>query len=111
MRRTIGSLSAVMVRDSLTPEGKVELCISAETPRQDGDSPFMSHEPIYGLSVAVGDGMSRRLAEAEMRYLATEVAGGFTGVYLAMYATGNGRPCQTPADFASFTYRPVLPEV
>lgn len=32
--------------------------------------------------------------------LATEAAGGFTGVYFALYATGNGRACAAPARFA-----------
>lgn len=45
------------------------------------------------------------LASGETRYLSTEVAGGFTGVYLAMYATGNGQPCATPAYFDWFEYK------
>jgi alpha-N-arabinofuranosidase len=45
------------------------------------------------------------LAEGETRYLSTEVASGFTGVYFAMYATGNGAPCAAPADFDWFEYR------
>jgi len=44
------------------------------------------------------------LGAGETRYLSTEVAGGFTGVYFAMYATGNGAPCQQPADFDWFDY-------
>lgn len=47
------------------------------------------------------------LCEGETRYLSTEVAGGFTGVYLAMYATGGGKPCGRPADFDWFEYRPT----
>jgi len=46
------------------------------------------------------------LGEGETRYLSTEVAGGFTGVYLAMYATGNGAPCRNPVDFDGFGYLP-----
>jgi xylan 1,4-beta-xylosidase len=46
------------------------------------------------------------LGEGETRYLSTEVAGGFTGVYFAMYSTGNGVPCARPADFDWFDYRP-----
>jgi len=45
------------------------------------------------------------LGEGETRYLSTEVASGFTGVYLAMYASGNGAPCKHPADFDWFDYR------
>jgi alpha-N-arabinofuranosidase len=35
------------------------------------------------------------------------MAGGFTGVYLAMYASGNGAPCTAPADFDWFDYQPA----
>jgi alpha-N-arabinofuranosidase len=72
VRRRIGSLQAI-VADEPCPEGPVELAIHAEPER-------------YRFAL---DG--RMLADGETRYLATEVAGGFTGVYLAMYATGNGR--------------------
>ena len=49
----------------------------------------------------------RPLGSGETRYLSTEVAGGFTGVYAAMYATGSGQPCQGPADFDWFDYEPA----
>ncbi|WP_086664700.1 glycoside hydrolase family 43 protein [Lentzea kentuckyensis] len=39
------------------------------------------------------------------RFLSTPVAGGFTGVHIGLYATSNGEPSDSWADFASFTYR------
>jgi len=45
-----------------------------------------------------------RLGTASARYLSTEVAGGFTGVYVGCYATGNGDRCETPARFEHFAY-------
>jgi alpha-N-arabinofuranosidase len=47
------------------------------------------------------------LGEAETKYFSSEVAGGFTGVYLGMYATGNGRFSTAPADFDWFKYQPA----
>ncbi len=44
------------------------------------------------------------LGKMETRYLSSEVAGGFTGVYIAMYATGNGLKSSVPADFDWFEY-------
>ena len=41
-----------------------------------------------------------------MRYLSSEVAGGFTGVYFGLYATGNGRPVSAPAHFDWWDYEP-----
>jgi hypothetical protein len=46
----------------------------------------------------------RPLAQGETCYLSSEVARGFTGVYFAMYATGNGRVNATPAFFDWFEY-------
>lgn len=42
--------------------------------------------------------------EASTRLLSTEVNGGFVGVYVGMYATGNGQACQTDAVFTRFSY-------
>ncbi len=39
----------------------------------------------------------RALGSAESRYLSSEVAGGFTGVFIGLYATGNGQPVSAPA--------------
>ncbi|MBO7744344.1 glycoside hydrolase family 43 protein [Paenibacillus sp. MWE-103] len=40
-----------------------------------------------------------RFGQGECSMLATEVAGGFTGVFIAMYATGSGTRSVTPAYF------------
>lgn len=44
------------------------------------------------------------MGEVETRYLSSEVAGGFTGVYIGMYSTGNGKKCRVPALFDWFEY-------
>jgi alpha-N-arabinofuranosidase len=44
------------------------------------------------------------LGKALTRYLSSEVAGGFTGVYVGLYATGNGQPSTVPARFDWFDY-------
>jgi xylan 1,4-beta-xylosidase len=43
----------------------------------------------------------------ECAMLATEVAGGFTGVFFAMYATGNGSRSAAPAQYDWFDYKGV----
>jgi len=107
-RRTIGSTSVVMARRPLPGEGPVRLSIVAETPPGIGPRAHMRGDPTYVLTVAQGDGPADEVDRAEMRYLSTEVAGGFTGVYLGMYATGNGAAASVPADFSGFEYRPAL---
>ena len=83
VRRRIGSLQAV-VAERPCPDGPFELAIDA-TPER--------YRLLLGGEV-LGDG--------ETCYLATEVAGGFTGVYLAMYASGPG----AQADIAWADYTP-----
>lgn len=90
VRRRIGSMQVVVA--SIPVEGsRFVLAVEGNRDR-------------YAFSLAIGDGDSIVLVEAETRYLSTEVAGGFTGVYLALYATGNGRPSQSPAWFDWFEY-------
>ncbi|WP_028610053.1 glycoside hydrolase family 43 protein [Paenibacillus harenae] len=43
----------------------------------------------------------------ETALLATEVAGGFTGVFFALYATGNGARSESPVHFDWFDYKAV----
>lgn len=45
------------------------------------------------------------LGDTECAFLSTEIAGGFTGVLLGLYATGTGRDASAPAVFDHFSYR------
>jgi alpha-N-arabinofuranosidase len=84
-------------------------------------APLESSEPVvlqvdstpeeYAFSFGIG--MSGRppvatspLGKASTRYLSSEVAGGFTGVYCGLYATGNGQPSTAPAHFDWFDVEP-----
>ncbi len=92
VRRRVGDLHAVVAEEAMT-DGPLRLRITAEP-------------ELYRFGCAAGAGPLRELATGRTRYLSSEVAGGFTGVYFGLYATGNGRPCDTPADFAWFDYEP-----
>ncbi len=61
----------------------------------------------YELQLVPRVGPPRTLGKLETKFLSPEVAGGFTGVHLGLYATGNGRPALAPADFARYEYRPA----
>jgi alpha-N-arabinofuranosidase len=92
-RRRIGSLMAAVACEEIK-KGLVGLKIEADRDK-------------YYFSYTVNDRKFKRIAEGETRYLSTEVAGGFTGVYIAMYATGGGRRSTTPAFFDWFEYVPL----
>jgi xylan 1,4-beta-xylosidase len=94
LRRRIGSLQAEVACRALSPgeASRLVLAVDAAPAR-------------YVFSFGPSEDDLRPLGEGETRYLSTEVAGGFTGVYFAMYASGNGSPCRRPADFDWFDYR------
>jgi alpha-N-arabinofuranosidase len=90
-RVRLGSLVTAH-RSAAIPDGLVTLTISGD-------------RDCYRLGYALAGSPSVEAARFDCRFLSSEVAGGHTGVYLGMYATGNGRPGRTPAYFDRFDYR------
>lgn len=90
VRRRIGRLAAVVAEEAVEA-GTLILEIRADR-----------EEYYFGFARA-GQPV-REIAAGEVRYLATETAGGFTGVYFGLYATGNGTATMTPAYFDYFEY-------
>jgi alpha-N-arabinofuranosidase len=88
VRRQIGDLVSIVAQHPIG-DGPVKLEIQA-TAQQ------------YTFAYALGDGPLQPLTTAATQYLSREVAGGFTGVYIGMYATGNGKHSTAPADFDWF---------
>lgn len=93
LRRRIGSLRAEVAARALPPTHGAGWVLGVEADRD-----------RYVFSSGPNEQELEPLGEGETRYLSTEVAGGFTGVYFAMYASGNGAPCRKPADFDWFDY-------
>lgn len=58
----------------------------------------------YSFSCCYGNGTETSLGDALTRDLSSEKIGGFTGVYIGMYAMGNGDKNNSPADFDWFDY-------
>ncbi|MEM8933486.1 MAG: hypothetical protein AAGE94_20010, partial [Acidobacteriota bacterium] len=68
--------------------------------------------PTFRFSFGQGQGALQPIQDVSARYLSSETIGGFTGVYVGLYATGNGRPSEAPADYDWFEYmagRPASP--
>jgi xylan 1,4-beta-xylosidase len=51
-----------------------------------------------------GNEEPKELTKVMARYLSSETVGGFTGVYVGFYATGNGKTCTANADYDWFEY-------
>lgn len=91
VRRRIGNRTAIIARKEIGT-GSVRLKIEAD-------------REMYHFSCALNGQEFRIIAKSKTRHLSTEVAGGFTGVYFGMYATGGGKKSTTPAFFDWFEYK------
>ncbi len=58
----------------------------------------------FTFSYAQGDDNFVDIETVDAKFLATETVGFFTGVYVGFYATGNGEPSKSNADYDWFEY-------
>jgi alpha-N-arabinofuranosidase len=93
VRRRIGTLVSETVSEPL-PDGPVALFIRAD-------------RRWYQLGFSPSDGAESLVAKGETRYLSSEVAGGYTGVCLGIYATARGGQSTNAAFFDWFDYEPL----
>jgi len=91
VRRTIGTLSAIVAAEEIE-EGPVVLEVRAD-------------KDWFMLGCRIDDGQFKEMARGETRFMSAPVAGGFTGIYFGMYASGSGKVSATPADFDWFDYK------
>ncbi|OYX84124.1 MAG: glycoside hydrolase 43 family protein [Flavobacteriales bacterium 32-34-25] len=89
----IGTIKAIEKRIPLN-KGTVKLSISG-TPE------------FYEFGFSQENKSITTLGKVETKYLSTETAGGFTGAYIGLYATGNNAKSKTTADFDNFIYKVV----
>lgn len=94
VRRRIGDLCAIVAKAPVDAEG-VELSIQANA-------------DAYTFAYTLPGQSERPLATGRARYLGSEVAGSYTGVYFGVYATSGTHQRRAPADFDWFEYRPLL---
>jgi xylan 1,4-beta-xylosidase len=58
----------------------------------------------YTFLWAQGTDAPTELVKVDAKFLSSETVGGFTGVYVGLYATGNGKPSTASADYDWFEY-------
>jgi len=93
VRQTIGPRLSAVTASAPAPPGPLVLQVDAR-PEE------------YTLSFGPAEGRLTRLDAALTRFLSSEVAGGFVGTYVGLYATGNGAAAAAPAHFDWFDYEP-----
>lgn len=92
----------VMLRETL--KDKVTRTEYREIPAGEIILQIAATEREYSFSMRKQDGAAELIATALTKNLSTEVIGGFTGVFIGMYASGNGAANTHPADFDWFDY-------
>jgi len=82
--------------------------IEKEIPLKDGrvQLRISGTQEYYWFSFSQDGNSYTTIGEADTRFLSSVTAGGFTGVYIALYATGNGKRSRANADFDWYTYEP-----
>jgi alpha-N-arabinofuranosidase len=100
-----------------TPERRVELVaraggvttLKAAAPLPPGPMQLQveSSANQYTFSFGSGDGPLKLIGTVSTAPLSSESAGGFTGVFIGMYAEGAGKQTMPAADFAWFDYTPL----
>lgn len=80
--------------------------IPVSVPIGEGDLLLMiqGHTREFSFGYSLNGCEPVELSRAQARYVSSEMAGGWTGAYIGMYATGNGRRSTVPADFDWFEY-------
>lgn len=56
------------------------------------------------LLYSQGNDEPKELTKVMAKYLSSETVGGFTGVFIGLYVTGNGKACKANADYDWFEY-------
>jgi xylan 1,4-beta-xylosidase len=62
----------------------------------------------YTFLYSQGNEPYSELGKCDAYFLSSETAGGFTGVYIGLFATGNGSSTNAKASFDWFEYKPVI---
>lgn len=81
-------------------------CISYETiMEQESITIGIEADEKFYKFYYLADDEKHRIGEGECAFLASELSATFTGVYLGLFATGNGRDSQSLAHFHNIVYR------
>ena len=91
-RRRVGSLWKIE-QEIEHNEANIELKINAT-------------KTSFTFSYTTENGEENLIGAGETSLLSTQIAGGFTGLYFGLYATGNGKKSTVPAHFEYFSYIP-----
>jgi alpha-N-arabinofuranosidase len=92
LRYTLDSLNQVIKQMPL-PDGAIEIMVKGD-------------KKIYSFYYKSSNGKAVEIGKLNTRFLGTEVSGGYNGVIIGLYATGNGSPALANADFDWFKYQP-----
>ena len=94
LRYRLGELTHTAA-EIIIPKGKMFLQVK-------GDADY------YSFAYSTDGSSFHHLSKMDVRYLSSETAGGFTGIYLGLYITSEDTHSKGFADFDKFTYLPYI---
>jgi len=92
LRYVLDSLNQT-IKEIPIEKGAVELIVKGD-------------KKLYTFYYRQKNGAEKQVGVLNTRFLGTEVTGGYNGVMIGLYATGNGKKSKAPADFDFFEYVP-----
>ncbi len=92
LRYTLDAINQVM-RQIPLPDGAIDLMVHGD-------------KKMYSFYYKTSNGTPMEIGKLNTRFLGTEVSGGYNGVIIGLYATGNGISASVNADFDWFKYQP-----
>jgi xylan 1,4-beta-xylosidase len=92
LRYSLDNLNQVLNQIPL-PEGAIELIVKG-------------NKKMYTFYYKSNSGAAVEIGKLNTRFLGTEVSGGYNGVIIGLFATANGKPSTSNADFDWFKYQP-----
>ena len=92
LRYALDSLNQT-IKEIPVDKGAVELIVKGD-------------KKLYTFYYKLKNGTEKQVGVLNTRFLGTEVTGGYNGVMIGLYATGNGKKSKATADFDYFEYVP-----
>jgi alpha-N-arabinofuranosidase len=93
LRYTLDALNQVIKQMPL-PDGAIEIIVKGD-------------KKVYTFYYKESNGTAVEIGKLNTRFLGTEVSGGYNGVIIGLYATGNGKPSTSITDIDWFKYEPI----
>ena len=108
VRTKISGEDCIIFRRQIGSLWKIEQVVACEAKEMVFELLSQNNEYTFGYRLDTEEFIT--IGKGETDYLTTEVGGRFTGNYVALFASGNGKKCTNPVTFEWFEYESLEKE-